>query len=102
MECEEEGYPARTRRNVADSTGTLLVGDHRSGGSRLTYQTAKELKKEIFLLPFPGGGLSSRDQFVDWLKRHEIEVLNVAGNRESQSPGISEFTRAFLVSALGD
>src|SRR2546422_5370938 len=26
LECEEDGYPARTRRNVIDSDGTLVIG----------------------------------------------------------------------------
>src|SRR5262249_3920699 len=31
IECEEPGYPARTRRNVAGSDATLLVGDYHRG-----------------------------------------------------------------------
>jgi hypothetical protein len=40
------------------------------------------------------------DEFRRWLEEHDIVVLNVAGNRESQSPGIAEFTREFLVQTL--
>jgi len=99
IECEQEGYPARTRRNVADSSGTLLVGQYQTGGSRLTWEVAKEFNKPVFLLAFPNppGVL---DDFRSWLDQHDIRILNVAGNRESQSPGISEFTRKFLVQAL--
>jgi Circularly permutated YpsA SLOG family len=99
-ECEEEGFPARTRRNVVDSTGTLLVGRYQSGGSRLTYDVVKELKKPLFLLTFPSPDQRC-EEFRNWLVGEEIQVLNVAGNRESQSPGIAEFTRGFLVVAIG-
>jgi hypothetical protein len=100
LECPEDGFPARTRRNVADSNGTLLVGKYGSGGSRLTYDVARELSKPLFHISYP----ERRDrswEFRHWLEENKVVVLNVAGNRESQSPGIAEFTRDFLVRALG-
>jgi hypothetical protein len=39
-------------------------------------------------------------EFRSWLERHNIQVLNVAGARESESPGIANFTNRFLVTAL--
>jgi len=94
-ECEEEGFPARTRRNVADSSGTLLVGEYETGGSRLTFEVATQLSKPLFLVAF--GYFGNIHDFQRWLEEHQIRVLNVAGNRESQSPGIAEFTRQFLL-----
>jgi Circularly permutated YpsA SLOG family len=102
-ECEEDGYPARTRLNVANSDGTLLVGDYRIGGTRLTYEIAQGLNKPIFLLPYskPAPEVDTRlMQFRDWLVATSVQVLNVAGNRESEAPGIAEFARLFLVEAL--
>lgn len=37
-----------------------------------------------------------------WLAENNINVLNVAGNRESTNPGIFEFTKAVLLLALKD
>src|SRR2546422_7963506 len=54
---------------------------------------------QLFLLPYPDS--PNAEDFRNWLERHSIQVLNVAGNRESQSPGIAEFTRSFLILALG-
>jgi hypothetical protein len=107
IECEDDGYPARTRRNVENSDGTLLIGSHRSGGSRLTYEIAKQLKKPLFLAAFrKPTGVKPDDtrieEFRYWVGRYNIHVLNVAGNRESETPGIAEFTRRFLENALGD
>ena len=96
-ECDEEGLPARTRRNVVDSSGTLLVGNYESGGSRLTYDLAGQLNKPLFLAEFPNS--TDTEEFRRWLELYDIQVLNVAGNRESKSPGIAEFTRNFLVGA---
>ena len=106
IECEEPGYSPRTRKNVANSDGTLLVGDHQIGGSCLTLQLAENLKKPLFLLAFelPSEGSSSDRRIVEfrsWLHDNQINILNVAGNRESEAPGIHEFTRQFLLDALG-
>lgn len=40
------------------------------------------------------------DEFRDWLDRFVVHILNIAGNRESSSPGIQDFTRSFLSAAL--
>ena len=105
LECEEDGYPARTRRNVTGSDGTLLVGPHPTGGTRLTYDLAKELKKPLFILDCVNPRQMTADRvriedFQSWVQHDHIKVLNVAGNRESQTPGIAEFTRVFLANAL--
>ena len=100
-ECAEPGYSPRTRANVLNSDGTLLVGQYQRGGSALTHQIAEHAGKPIFLLAFASRPDSSRvEEFRFWLLRHKVHVLNVAGNRESQSPGIREFTRDFLIQAL--
>jgi len=104
-ECDEGGYEARTRRNAAVSDGTLLVGPHTSGGSGLTHDMVRQLAKPIFLLAFEKAlniqaEASRLEEFRCWLKDHEILTLNVAGNRESQSPGIADFTRRFLIQSL--
>jgi hypothetical protein len=101
VECEISGYPARTRQNIIVSDGTFLVGPYIKGGSKLTREIASQLHKPLFHLAF-GGPVDQQqiEEFRDWLKRHAIKTLNVAGNRESESPGIAEFTRRFLSIAL--
>jgi hypothetical protein len=105
MECEEDGYAARTRRNIVESDGTVIIGQHDSGGTGLTYRLATELKKPLFIVaclhPFEAPIDAARaEQFRNWLQQDRIETLNVAGNRESQIPGIADYTRAFLTEAL--
>jgi hypothetical protein len=102
-ECEEEGYLGRTRQNIAIADGTFLVGPYESGGSKLTHELATQMNKPLFLIPYPTANSDDRQgitQFRQWLENHKIQTLNVAGNRESQSPGIGEFTRNFLLLAL--
>jgi len=101
VECDEQGYDARTRANVMLADGTLIVGPHQDGGTGLTARIADDAAKPIFKLPFDTAEAGSKTaEFLSWLGRHGIQVLNVAGNRESRSPGIQEFTRSFLTRAL--
>jgi hypothetical protein len=105
VECTESGYPARTRTNVLDADGTLLVGQYQSGGSALTARIAREAGNPLFhLASVPNLGIvptERMEEFRSWLERYNIHILNVAGNRESDSPGIQELTRSFLLAALG-
>jgi hypothetical protein len=104
-ECSEPGYDVRTRKNVLDSDGTMLLGSYATGGSAMTAKVANEAGKPFFHVPFPCAADQKNlevvtAEFRQWLTRFQIRVLNVAGNRESQNPGLQEFTRRFLVSAL--
>ena len=104
VECAEPGYDARTRQNVVDADGTLLLGNYATGGSALTMQVVRELGKPVFHVPFPVQGATADSliaEFREWLDLHRIRILNVAGNRESQNPGLQEHTRRFMISALG-
>lgn len=38
---------------------------------------------------------------MDWLNDNQIQVLNVAGNRESVFPGVGKRTEEFLILSLG-
>jgi hypothetical protein len=105
VECTKSGYPARTRENVLDADGTLLVGQYRSGGSALTARIAHDAGRPLFHLAFvPNLAIAPHErieEFLYWLERYDIHILNVAGNRESRSPGFQELTRPFLLAALG-
>ena len=100
VECAEPGYEARTRQNVNDADGTLIVGSDATGGTALTATVARHLRKPLFFVPFPETSPPLVEEFRHWLKQHGVRTLNVAGNRESDRPGIAEFTKAFLWSAF--
>jgi hypothetical protein len=100
-ECPEPGYPARTRANVVQSDGTLIAGSFQTGGSALTAHLARDLGKPLFTVALTESlSHETVSQCREWLSRYAIGILNVAGNRESQSPGIGEFTRYFLITTL--
>ena len=73
-------------------------------GTRLTLQWAEEYGKPYFHLDLqdftePEGDSLSRAGA--WLSSGDIHVLNVAGNRESTSPGIGELTIRVLERLFG-
>jgi len=107
IENSRPGYDARTRENVLDGDGTLIVGSEATGGTALTASIARHVGKPLFVVPFPlvADGPHAMKvlvaEFQLWLKKSAIHTLNVAGNRESDRRGIQEFTREFLLAALG-
>jgi hypothetical protein len=92
-ETASPAYSQRTKRNVRDSDATLILsrGQPR-GGTLLTQRTAVELGKPCLSIDL--GAPAALAEIREWLDRHAVGVLNVAGPRESQSPGITlEATR---------
>ena len=88
------GYRHRTRRNVADSDGTLILnlGDL-AGGSLLTQAFARRLGKPLLVVSLDDGVTRETAAGVlAWLREYQIQTLNVAGPRESQRPGIYRLT----------
>ena len=92
-EYDPKIYPKRTKANVRDSDGTLLMVDIGSPGSRLTLRLCKELDKPYVINPVPL-------ILKEWATRLNIETLNVAGNRESKTPGIEQETFDLLVNTF--
>ena len=93
-------YKVRTEKNVVDSDGTLILcrGPLR-GGTLLTRQLAAEHKRQVLvidLLEVAGNNQAAVRRVYEWMAEHQIEVLNVAGPRESQNPGIAAEAQAFL------
>jgi hypothetical protein len=87
-------HSQRTLWNVRDSDGTLVLSSlEPRGGTALTIRYAKELAKPFLLLPPTKGSLSS---FAHWLTTEGISILNVAGPRESEEPGVYDATAQFL------
>lgn len=92
-------YPVRTRWNVRDSDGTLvLCTDPPAGGTALTVDLAQQLGKPIFIAN--PAMIEDQPKVTQWLRDHGIAVLNVAGPRESESPGIHATVKSFLEATL--
>jgi hypothetical protein len=89
VETESPEYRVRTERNVLDSDATLLlVRGVLRGGTKYTRQMAVRHRKPWLVVDL---GQPADDHKVrEWLEQNGVSVLNIAGPRESQSPGITE------------
>lgn len=100
-ETESPGYMARTRANVMEADATLILNIGRlSGGTLSTVKFATSLDK-----PYLKVDLKRRPDVravVDWLIKRDVEVLNVAGPRESKEPGIHNKSLSLLKAVLDE
>lgn len=98
-ETPSAAYGQRTRWNVRDCDGTLILHrDGLSGGTLLTARYARFVGKPLLLIDLDKGVSVLR--VTTWIDRCGIRTLNVAGPRESQCPGIYaaalDYLRALL------
>jgi hypothetical protein len=96
-ECDRPGYPVRTWANARDSDATLcIIGSPRAAGSPGMQTTQEAINHYGRLSHWVLMGDTQPDQAAAWLREHGIEVLNVAGNRESGAPGIGVWAEHYL------
>jgi hypothetical protein len=92
-------YGARTLRNVLDSDATLILHRGRlSAGTALTRRMALREARPHLLVDLDAE--PDPERVRAWLRKERVAVLNVAGPRESQAPGIGEEARALLLLVL--
>jgi predicted Rossmann fold nucleotide-binding protein DprA/Smf involved in DNA uptake len=99
-ETPSSEYPQRTRWNIRDADGTLIL--HAGGldrGSALTERIAEQLRRPVLVLDARTADPSA---IRDWMDAHAIARLNVAGPRESRSPGIYERASRLLRAVWSD
>jgi hypothetical protein len=92
------GYPERTRRNVEDSDGTLILRyGALSEGTLYTLDICEELKKSVCLVDGSetdaAAAAATARAFV---AEQSIHRLNVAGPRASKWPQAHDYARAVI------
>jgi hypothetical protein len=93
-----DGYPQRTEWNVRDSDGTLILTlGQRDRGTELTERLAVKYRKPCLVVDLAGADV---DAIRRWIEENHVGVLNVAGPRESSSPGIHARALALLQQLL--
>jgi predicted Rossmann fold nucleotide-binding protein DprA/Smf involved in DNA uptake len=98
QEIPGAGYIERTRANVADSDGTVILhGGALEGGTLQTQRFCAELDKPCLVI--------AREQFDEsqaaaeiarFVAAHGIHRLNVAGPRASKQPQIYAYVHAVI------
>jgi hypothetical protein len=81
-ESGDSNYKSRTIENIKNSDGTVIFADKlQSAGTKMTINIAKENNKPYIINP-------TAEQLKEFASGKRI--LNIAGNRESVSPGIQK------------
>ena len=95
IELESKKYSDRTKANVEEADGTLVItwSKEPGHGTKKTIEFCLQLGKPFKICKMEEvENIDEYFAFHHWLIRNHIKVLNIAGNRESKSPGIYEKT----------
>ncbi len=100
-ETFDENYNTRTKLNVEHSDGTLIffkkIPDK---GTLLTIKFAEEFNKPFLKINLSDNQKQNLQIVNAWLHAHNFRTLNIAGTRESNSPGIYNDSLRFLEQLL--
>ena len=101
QETPSSRYTQRTEWNVRDSDGTLvLYRELLTGGSARTVELAQKYDRPCLVLDL--STKLARETILEWINRYQIRILNIAGPRESGSPGIYQEAYQLLCEVLSD
>ena len=104
IELSTAAYGARTEQNVMDGDATLIfTAGKPDGGTKLTIKLLRKHCKPSLLIYLANTGENEVVERVkNWLCKLEPRVLNVAGPRESKSPGIYDKVLEILIAVFRD
>lgn len=93
-----DSYPKQTEQNVMDSDGTLIISHGPlTGGSDFTRQMAEKHGKPWIHVDADRISIDAAVQLVRaWTNGNQVQVLNVAGPRDSKDPRIYGTTKRLL------
>ena len=98
-ETPSRRYAQRTAWNVRDSDGTLILhAGTLEGGTALTKTKARSYGRPTCTVAVNAD--DADEQIRAWVESETIRVLNIAGPRESEVPGIYESARRVLTTLL--
>ena len=99
QETEARNYTKRTKLNVQDSDGTLIINRGEiDGGTAHTARLAEKMAKPCLVIQLEEQ--PDLNEITHWLTQNDIKTLNIAGPREDKRPGIYNQTVSLLISFL--
>lgn len=103
-ETPEAGYSQRTEWNVRDSDVTVILSRaaRLKGGSLFTMELAAAQRKPCLHLSSLLDAPENARQLRDFIRRHEVKILNVAGPRASGESQVGAFVHAILDELLAN
>jgi hypothetical protein len=96
------GYRQRTRKNVQDSDGTVILAfGELTGGSKVTARDCGRFQKPCLVIDAATTTpTEAAVRVAVFLLKHRLSKLNVAGPRASGQPGIYSYVRNVLTQLL--
>lgn len=89
-ETDSREFEERTKLNIRDSDGTLILVLETpikvTDGTILTIETVQESNKPYVIIDLSKE--TELEKLLTWVNDNNIKILNVAGPRESQAPGV--------------
>jgi len=87
-ELEDGGFIERTLQNIKDSDGTVIIYPGKlSGGTEQTLHFCVEQRRPHELIDASNVSTQKAAQLIaDFVRENKIDILNVAGPRESEWP----------------
>ncbi len=100
-ETPSANYLQRTEWNVRDTDGTIVftIAKEITGGSMRTVEFARKHNKPCLHVS-KESTKQPESEVKEFIKQHDIKLLNFAGSRESKEPGINEWVKHVLNRAL--
>lgn len=99
QETHSPYYPVRTEKNVLESDGTLILTRGKpGGGTAMTLKLALFHRRPYLVMDLNKG--ADKEALWQWGQGNHIAVLNVAGPREGEAPGIYDQAFGFLKEVL--
>lgn len=97
-ELESGGFTERTLQNVKDSDGTVIVyPGNLSGGTEQTVRFCVEQQRPLKLIDSSNVSTEKAAQLIaDFVRANTIDVLNVAGPRQSEWAKGYDYTTSML------
>ena len=87
QELPSGSYRQRTKWNVRESDGTLIIFQGQlTGGSAFTADLARKQAKPCYAVNLSAP--TEPREVTEWIRQNNIGVLNIAGPREGRAPGI--------------
>jgi hypothetical protein len=88
-------YQERTRRNVCDSDGTLVLTQGTpTGGTKLTIDIAIKMRKPHLVLDLKEN--PDPHPVREWAEKNNVRTINVAGPRETEGSDVYKQATEFL------
>ena len=106
FDTEKENYNTRTKWNIRDSDGTLIIIPTSplpiqiKDGTLLTITEVEAQNKPHIIINLSSSNSENTSKFIDWYSKFNIHTLNIAGPRESSCKGIYKASYDLLSSLL--